>query len=353
MSLFPRSIGVFLILILNTFASIPVKGDSPSGYFSDPKLFSTEELAQELNQKMVDMCWQFGQDSHFRFISGNDEVYFEIQLGALPDIYDGFVTRVMHKFTKKEAEKQLIFSYKIKSDGSEAFNLPQGSPNREHAEEYSYLVADRRIIENANPQRICPSELATIIKDKNVLFYTGAGLSLASNIPAMNELYELLGLKEGKDFLFLLENALDNPRTFASKIQLFHNACLFSPPTQAHLALKDLAVFKKVRIITENLDALHEASGIYPYRIDPDHLRSEVDGSALLQFEYIICIGLSYDDRGFLGWYKQQNPQGKIIALDLKQPSYLGDEDFLVVGDIQEIIPVVQKIISSIQSESR
>ena len=54
-------------------------------------------------------------------------------------------------------------------------------------------------------------------------------------------------------------------------------------------------------------------------------------------------MGLSYDDRGFLGWYKQQNPQGKIIAIELNQPSYLGDEDFLAIGDIQEIVPAIQK----------
>ena len=173
-----------------------------------------------------------------------------------------------------------------------------------------------------------------------MLFYTGAGLSRASAVPAMDELNELLGFDE-KNFLFSLESALENPKAFATKIQEFHQACLFSPPTPAHLALRDLAVFKNIRILTENLDSLHEASGIYPYRIDPHHLR-EIGGSSLAPFDYIICVGLSYDDRGFLGWYKQQNPQGKIIAIDLNQPSYLGNEDFLVIADIQEIIPALQ-----------
>jgi urease accessory protein UreE len=55
----------------------------------------------------------------------------------------------------------------------------------------------------------------------------------------------------------------------------------------------------------------------------------------------VIAIGLKLDDRGFLGWYKKQNPQGTIIAINLTQPPYLGDEDFLVIGDLQEIIPKI------------
>jgi NAD-dependent SIR2 family protein deacetylase len=343
---FSRPICTFLYLALCLFASIPLRGDSQSGYFSDPKLFSTEEQAQELKKKTLDMCWQFGQDSHFRFVSGNDEIYFEIQIGTLPDIYGDFVTRVKHRFMKNETEKQLVFSYKIKNDGGEEFNLPRRSLSKGHPDEYAYIVADRRVIENSNPRRISQEELVSIIRDKNVLFYTGAGLSRASAVPAMNELNELLGLKEGKAFVFSLESALENPREFASKIRKFHEACLFSPPTKAHFALRDLSVFKNIRIITENLDALHEASGIHPYRIDPDHLRNEVGGQALAPFDYIICVGLSHDDRGFLGWYKQHNPQNKIIAIDLNQPSYLGDEDFLLVGDIQEIVPAIQKKIA-------
>jgi NAD-dependent SIR2 family protein deacetylase len=98
-----------------------------------------------------------------------------------------------------------------------------------------------------------------------------------------------------------------------------------------------------MRLITENLDCLHEASGVYPYRIDAKHLRDEVGSDSLIPFDYIICVGLSYDDRGFLGWYKKHNPQGKIIAIDLQQPSYIGNEDFLFLGDIQEVVPAIWK----------
>ena len=202
---------------------------------------------------------------------------------------------------------------------------------------------DRRVIKQAFPRQISREELSAIVRNERVLFYTGAGLSLASGVPAMNELHDLLGLDAGEKFLLSLENAIQSPQKFASNILAFHKACLFSAPTKAHLALRDIALFKNSRLITENLDCLHEASGIFPYRIDAKQLRDEVGGEVLVQLDYIICIGLSHDDRGFLGWYKQHNPQGKIIAVDLQQPSYLGDEDLLAVGDLQELIPSLQK----------
>ena len=335
-----RPICASLVLLAGMLAPSCLKAETPSISLFATKTCSPEELTQLLKEKGLDMCWHFGPDSYLRFGSSHEKVYFEIVAGTLPQAYDDFLTRFQDKFVK--TEKQLTFSYELKKDGSEAFHLPVNTPNV-RPEEYSYIVTERRIFENTHPQHLNQAELIELIKNKNVLFYTGAGVSLDSGVPAMAELQELLGLEANEKFLFSLEKALIHPREFASKILTFHNACLFSPPTPAHLALKGLSIFKNTRILTENLDALHEASGIAPYRVDPHQLRQETDETTFHPFDYIICVGLSYDDRGFLGWYKEKNPQGKIIAIDLKQPSYLGDEDFLLTGDIQKILPAVQQ----------
>ena len=34
-----------------------------------------------------------------------------------------------------------------------------------------------------------------------------------------------------------------------------------------------------------------------------------------------------------------------IISVDLQQPSYLGDEDFIVKGDLQELIPYMREAV--------
>ena len=313
-----------------------------SAFFSEPRLCSVEELAQLQSERKLDMCWHFGRDSHFHFVSRSDEVYFEIRLGTLPVLYDDFVARNQHHLIADDGG--LIFSYRT-NEGSEEINRPQASLKSLSPDEFSYKVANRRIFEQASPRRLVPEELVDILRTEYVLFYTGAGISLASDVPAMSELFDLLELEKGERFLFSLERAIEHPREFASKIMTFHKACFFSPPTKAHYAIKELADFKMVGVITENLDCLHEASGIIPYRVDAMQLRDEVGSEFLKQFDRVICIGLSYDDRGFLGWYKQCNPQGTIISVDLQQPSYLGDEDFIVKGDLQELIPYMREAV--------
>lgn len=331
-----------LLKILLIFAQFAVA--SQRDYFSTTSLCSSEELARELQQKTLDMCWLHGQDNHFRFICRNDEVYFEVCLQDLANIDEDFVSRVKDKFIERSSgeSQQLVFSYKVKKNGGEEVNVPQLFIEKGESDELSYIMTDRRIVENATPRLIDREELAAIVQNENVLFYTGAGLSMASGIPGMNELCDLLGFENREKFFLSLEAALNNPRNFASKILSFHNACFFSAPSKAHFALKELATIKNVRIITENLDCLHESSGIRPYRIDPKYLRDEIGAESLSCFDYIICVGLSFDDRGFLGWYKQHNPQGIIIAVDLQQPSYLGNEDYLLLGDLQEIIPFLK-----------
>jgi NAD-dependent SIR2 family protein deacetylase len=332
----------FIIFSFLILASLSLHAYGQSDYFSTPRLCSSEELHQELKGKTLDMAWHFGEDSHFRFVSKNDEVYFEVYLGALPDIYSDFISEVKNSFVEAPESQRLVFSYRVNAEGKEEINVPQQFHRRLHPDEGSYLLTDRRVIENATPLTIDEEELSTIIRNHPVLFYTGAGLSLASNVPAMNELQSLLGLEKGKNFLFSLRSGIENSREFASKIVRFHEACFSSAPTKAHFALKELAALKNIRLITENLDCLHEASGVYPYRIDAKHLKDEVGAESLVQFDYMICVGLSYDDRGFLAWYKKHNPKGKIIAIDLQQPSYLGDEDFLLVGDLQEVVPSIK-----------
>lgn len=333
---------IFLLLTcLGSFVAYAAEND----YFLRPRLYSDQELSDVLKEKTLDMCWNFGENSHFRFVSGNEEVYFEIYLGELPDSYGEFLNRIKHKFILNDSG-QYFFSYKLTASGQEGtntFSIPE-KVGRPH--EWSYIVTDRRIIEDAHPTLINQAALESIIKTKKVLFYTGAGLSLASGVPAMNELKELLGLEGGERFVFFLEKAIESPRACAEKIRSFHNACLYSAPTPAHFALKDLSLYNNTRLVTENLDCLHEASGVFPYRIDAKHLREEIGRESLVQFDYIVCIGLSFDDRGFLGWYKEQNPEGKIIAIDIHQPSYLGEEDFWIQEDLQVLIPNIQHAIS-------
>lgn len=263
-------------------------------FFSQPTMISPNDLLDRLDSASLDMRWQFGPDDFFRFVTGKDEVYFEIMFGSLPDSYE---KELKNRFIEKPIlsegieKDRYIFSYACKKGEQAVINQLREEKCNADANHSSYLVDERRIIENSVPRQIDEEEILSIICNCNVLFYTGAGLSVDSGIPSMAGLYDLLGLEEGEKFADSLKNASEYPEEFAEKIQAFHDACFFSPPTEAHLALKKLAIFKNTKIITENLDLLHEHSGIAPYRIHAEEVR-EIGIASLSRIDYVICLGV-------------------------------------------------------------
>lgn len=147
--------------------------------------------------------------------------------------------------------------------------------------------------------------------------------------------------KNPKGFLKILINKKEQIYTTFKKFckMMFYNA-----PTKSHKALASIAKKLQSPILTENLDYLHEQTGIKPHRLyDVEKSKKLFPAKFLKTVDAIVCIGLSFDDKAFMTWYKQQNPNGKIISLDLKQPNYLGSKDFFVKGDLQKTLVSIDK----------
>lgn len=68
-------------------------------------------------------------------------------------------------------------------------------------------------------------------------------------------------------------------------------------------------------------------------------LKNNVTPEDLKKIYAIITIGLAHDESGFLHWYKQYNPTGIIIAMNIEQPDYVSESDYMCTGDIQKTIP--------------
>lgn len=189
------------------------------------------------------------------------------------------------------------------------------------------------------PKQLDVKTAAELIATKNVLFYTGAGISLAGNVDDMGRL--IRGLAIPCDVTFKTEYP-DYLKAHEQEIlTYFTNFChqaSTAQPTNAHQALAHLAQQLHTQIMTENFDFLQQRAGVMPYCITAESLSKNVTPQDLQAIDAVICIGLSHDDRGFLGWYKRHNPDGIIIAFDISTPEYLGDEDFLVNGDAQHTI---------------
>lgn len=223
-------------------------------------------------------------------------------------------------------------------------------PTPENAQEKSYYIDEvRDTIKQGThePTAMSMEEAANYISNHAVVFYTGAGISIASGVGDMATLEKSLNLHNKMPILEYVSYVRDNEQAVLDAFTQFCQKAFTVPATQAHDSLARIALHKKTQIMTENFDLLHQRSGIMPFELlmNTAELRNNVSPNDLQKIDAIICIGLSHDDRGFLGWYKRHNPRGIIIAFDIASPSYLGKEDFLVTGDAQETIPALEQLI--------
>lgn len=201
-------------------------------------------------------------------------------------------------------------------------------------------------IEMPKPAEITPDNLVEYLKSKRILFYTGAGVSKESGVHDMEELKTMLQIDQSQACDGFLKIAANDPKKAAALWEQFTHVAHNNQPTPAHIAMAEIAKQLQCKIFTENVDALHEKTGIQALRPTGDWLKEHIQKEWLRDIDIVITAGLSTDDRGFLAWYKQNNPNGKILAINLEKPRYLGDEDFLLKGDAQEILPAIEKRLS-------
>lgn len=288
-----------------------------------PATLSQKDI--EAIPKSASLTWDKNNGS-FHFETQDNELVFEIFFpGELPLQ----LTEEEQKLFKKTEEGYVY-----------TFHYPSGAINSTDCSHskwvHSLTLAKPRIISKAHPFHLnSMGKVVRLLKNKQVVFYTGAGISKAAGIPTMVELDTLLGFEKEKNFPQWVQNTMHNPRALSQRINGFHHSCFFSKPTKAHQALAELANLKKVKIFTENLDHLHQKTGF-----DVISVTAELKGLEMLKtVDVVVCMGLSRDNKGFLAKYKEFNPQGKIVAIDLKQPNYLGNEDVWLEADLQEAVP--------------
>ncbi|MBP7005612.1 hypothetical protein KBB27_00610 [Patescibacteria group bacterium] len=211
--------------------------------------------------------------------------------------------------------------------------------SRNAAEKVKDVVKEKLL---PKPQNMEADRLVEVLKRKKVLFYTGAGISVANGVHNMSQLKKLLGIDmSGKEDLFL-KKATTHPQSVIDSWEEFTRAAFESPATPAHQSLGRLAQKTESQIFTENVDHLQERGGVKAIHVTGPWLKKTIHPEWLKDIDAVITIGLSYDDRGFLGWYKEHNPNGKIVAINVNQPSYLGSEDYLLEGDCQKVIPEIE-----------
>ena len=322
-------------IVATLFAAVALYADEPILHtdFIDEACASIAPVTQltpqqyiETTDPVLDMTWNDPG-------SGGKFHWFRNRHGTLLEIsYDDKPPRAIRdRFEKKGKGYSYVILDTVKGNYDPT------------PDDYQYLITTpRRFDEKSSCDKISSADLVDLVQNGSPIFYTGSGISAAADVPTMHLLREMLFLENGVDFEdWIVEIAEKSPQVLEAKIGQFFKSCFNSPPTSAHRALKQIVVQYEAPLMTENLDHLHERSGIVPNRIYPTALNTEASIERLKKTDLIICLGLSHDDRGFLAWYKEVNPNGKIVSVDLVQPNYLADDDLFLEGDVQEVLPQV------------
>ena len=228
-----------------------------------------------------------------------------------------------------------------------SFNAEEESADE--SEELNLVLDDQRLICEGTPAEISCEELNAIIKTKKVIFYTGAGIS-AATVPTMNVLLNALkiskDLEEGDKLQHYISDVISHPEKYTEILRDFFDRCEKASPTLAHNLLSECSKKFNHLLVTENVDKLHQKSGIEPIIFaGSDTYSNDAKITEIAQkSDFVITIGLNSDESGFLKFYKTQNPRGKIISVNLTLTNYLSDEDFYVKGDIQELAEKIFEI---------
>ena len=208
-----------------------------------PESISPEELEKELKEKLEkgEIGFSFPLETR-RYWLGYKEgkPFFVIEyFDSLPEELE---EKGKEKFTKEirkfgEVEK-VVYVLKY----GEAPKLEERV--QENLSE-KYRIAPARNFEREKirplPQEIEISQLTEFLKDKRVLFYTGAGISMAGGVPSFNQLQEKLGIEMSQKIDGFLKKAITNPEELIEIWEDFIKATFENPPTPAHCSLAKLA----------------------------------------------------------------------------------------------------------------
>lgn len=211
-----------------------------------------------------------------------------------------------------------------------------------------------RKVEGHEIPNISPEDLAKLITEtpgKGLIFYTGAGISTAGEVPVWNmlELTKEIGVDDSEATGFNVQFK-DNPEQLLAKVNHFRDTLFVDASTPAHVAIAEIVKVKPGSVVfTENADLKHEAEGS---RISVIHAGRQTNDFLDVRLrapdaKLLITVGLSIDDRAIIAYLKLMNPRLKIVSVNLGRSPYLDNSDAVVLGNCQEILPKVAQFVKS------
>lgn len=174
--------------------------------------------------------------------------------------------------------------------------------------------------------RINSFQVASLIKERKVLLFTGAGVSMTAGLPDLTELNAAI-----EKIFSPLDSYIDdivNNRTIlrADYVRDYWSLFTESEPTEAHYLVAKLCNDYGYDLATGNFDCLHQKTGLNPIFQNI----GDVVIPTLEKYDYILTIGLNSGIGSVSKTFRKKNRQGRIIAISPDPPNYLTDKDFYV-----------------------
>ncbi|MDA1353650.1 MAG: hypothetical protein O3A01_04155 [bacterium] len=195
---------------------------------------------------------------------------------------------------------------------------------------------------------ISTSALAEMMQTKRVVFYTGSGLS-APVIPTLKQWQNTLGFQTKLPGDVTLKAVLGKMHSlgedgYFEAVDRMQQFIFTAEPTAGHRAIKALADRARRHVLTENLDSLHEKSGVSALRVFPNGVYDKVSRKPVSydigKVDVVICVGLSADYSRFLQDARRTNPNIKFVSIN-PSTEFGGPMDFHLKGDAQTLLPTL------------
>ncbi len=199
----------------------------------------------------------------------------------------------------------------------------------------------RNFMSEQRPQNISIASCKAFLQNKKCLIVVGTALAEHAGVATRSHFASEIGLEKGKTVDLFVRRFLSEPELILQEYIERTEKGLFGEPTPVIRDLAQLSTRLDAPIFTCNFDQLIQKTGV-PV-IDVLGGKTKAIEEVLQNIDVILTIGLNRDPERVLAHFKYVNPKGTIVAVDLKRPCYLGDEDFLLSMDLREAIPELLK----------
>lgn len=272
-------------------------------------------------------------------------------LGQLPD--DSLIQENKDRFNRQirmttEGVAYQVFSLEISLPSDTPFpslckvckiqNMKLAPDQKTLLPTYLTYASGREFRSGQTPQSISIGSCKDFFQNKRCLILVGTALAEHAGVVTRSHFASEIGLEQEKEVDLFVRRFLLEPELILQKYIERTEKRLFGEPTPIIRDLAALSARFNAPIFTCNFDQLLQKTGIQV--IDVLDENTKIIEKILQDIDVIFTIGLNRDPERILASFKQINPQGTIVAVNLKQPCYLADEDFILSMDLKEAIPI-------------